>query len=90
MYIYIYIYICYIYVIYIYIYIVYIYTNFPVNVIVRLPLRHPRNCDSQGQKTLLAPSTDNETRNYDRECSNHHPSQSTLKLKRLNRSKMKW
>ena len=80
-------YICYI---YIYIYIVYIYTNFPVNVIVRLPLRHPRNCDSQGQKTLLAPSTDNETRNYDRECSNHHPSQSTLKLKRLNRSKMKW
>ena len=27
-----------------------------------------------GQETFLAPSTDKQTCNYDRECSNHHPS----------------
>ena len=64
-----------------------IYTNLPVNVIVRLP--HPRSGDSQGQETFLAPSADNQTRNYDIECSNHHPSLSTLKPKGLSRSKMK-
>ena len=38
--------------------------NLPVNAIVRLP--HPRSGDSKGQETFLAPSTDKETRNYDR------------------------
>ena len=70
-----------------YIYI-YVYTNLPVNVIVRLP--HPRSGDSQGQETFLAPSADKQTRNYDTECSNHHPSLSTLRPKGFSRSKMKW
>ena len=65
-----------------------IYTNLPVNVTARLP--HPRSRDNQGQETFLAPSTDKQTRNYDIECSNHHPSLSTLKPKGLSRSKMKW
>ena len=75
--------------IYIYIYI-YIYknTNLTVNALVRLP--HPRSEDSQGQETFLAPSADKQTRNYDTECSNHHPSLSTLRPKRLSRSMMKW
>ena len=51
-------------------------TNLPVSDIVRLP--HPWSGDSQGQETFLAPSTDKQTRNYDTECSNHHPSVSTL------------
>ena len=55
----------------VYIYI-YIYTNLPVNAIVRLP--HPRSGDSQGQETFLASSAGKKTRNYDTECSNHHPS----------------
>ena len=42
-----------------------------VNATVRLP--HPRNADIQGQETFLAPSADKQTRNYDTECSNHHP-----------------
>ena len=50
----------------------YVYTNLPVSDIVRLP--HPRSRDSQGQETFLAPSSDKQTRNYDTECSNHHPS----------------
>ena len=45
--------------------------NLLVNAIIRLP--HPRNRDSQGQETFLAPSADNQTNNYDAECSNHHP-----------------
>ena len=65
-----------------------IYTNLPVDVIVRLP--HPRSGDSQGQKTFLAPSADKQARKYDIECSNHHPSPSTLRPKGLNCSKMKW
>ena len=65
-----------------------IYRNLPVNVIVRLP--HPRSGDSQGQETFLAPSADKQTCNYDIECSNHHPSLSTLRPKGLSRSKMKW
>ena len=65
-----YIYLC----VYIYIYIcVYIHTNLPVNFEVKLP--HPW---SQGQETFLAPSADNQTRNYDTECSNHHLSISAL------------
>ena len=39
-------------------------------------LPHPWIGDSQGQKTFSTPSTDNPTRKYDTECSNHHPSQS--------------
>ena len=59
-----------------YIYI-YTHTNLPVDVIVRLP--HPWSGDRQGQETFLAPSADKQTRNYDTECSNHHPSLSTLR-----------
>ena len=40
-----------------------IYTNLPVNAIVRP--HHPWSGDSQGQETLLAPSADKQTRNYD-------------------------
>ena len=65
-----------------------IYTNLPVNTIARLS--HPQRGDSQDQETFLAPSSDKQTRNYDTECSNHHPSLSTLRSKGLNRSKMKW
>ena len=61
---------------YIYIY-KYIYINLPVNAIACLP--HPRSGDSQSQETFLAPSADKQTRNYDTECSNHHPSPSTLR-----------
>ena len=54
----------------------------------RLP--HPQGGDSQGQETFLASSADKQTRNYDIECSNHHPSLSTLRPKGLSHSKMKW
>ena len=75
--------------VYIYIYIyIYIYTNLPVNVIVRQP--HPWSGDSQGQETFLTSSADKQTHNYDTECSNHHPSLSTLRSQGLDRSKMKW
>ena len=37
---------------------------------------------------FLAPSTVNQTRNYETDCSNHHPSLSTLRSKGLSRSKM--
>ena len=75
--------------IYIVIYIyIYIYTNLPVNAIVRL--LHPRSGDSQDQETFLAPPADKQTRNYGTECSNHHPSLSTLSPKGLSHSKMKW
>ena len=65
-----------------------IHTNLPVDVLVRLP--HPRNGNSQGQKTFLAPSADKQIGNYDIDCSNHHPSLSTLIPKGLKCSKMKW
>ena len=65
-----------------------IYKNFPVDVILILP--HLHSGDSQGKETFLAPSVNNQTRNFDRECSNHHPSLSTLRSKGLSRSKMKW
>ena len=71
--------------IYMYMYL-HIYANVPVNVIVKLP--HPRSGDSQ--ETFLAPSADNQTRNYDTECSNHHLPLSILRSKGLSRSKMKW
>ena len=54
----------------------YIYTNLTLDVSVRL--FHPRSGDSQSQETFLALSTDKETQNYDKECSNHHTSLSTL------------
>ena len=74
--------------IYIYIYI-YIYTNLPVNAVVGLP--YPPSGDSQSQETFLSPTADKQTSNYDKECSNHHPSLSALRLrsKGLSRSKMK-
>ena len=65
-----------------------IYTNLPVNAIVRLP--HPRRGDRQDQETFLAPAADKQTRNCDTERWNHHPSQTTLRSKGLNCSKMKW
>ena len=74
--------------IYTYIYKYIIYINLPVDVIVRLP--HPCSGDSQGQETFLVPSADKQTRNYDIECSNHHPFLSTLRPKGLSHSKMKW
>ena len=48
-----------------------------------------RSSDSQDQETFLAPSADKQTCNYDKECSNHHPSLSTLGSKGLSHSKMK-
>ena len=62
--------------------------NVPVNAIVRLP--DPLNGYSQGQETFLASCADNQTHSYNIDCSNHHPSLSTLMSKRLSRSKMKW
>ena len=50
---------------------IYIHTNLSVNVIVRQA--HSRSGDSQGKKTFLTPSADKQSRNYDIECSNHHP-----------------
>ena len=64
-----------------------IYRNLARDVIVRLP--HFRIGDNQCEETFLAPSADNQTRNYDIECSNHHPSLSNLRPKGLSRSKMK-
>ena len=59
-----------------------------MDVIVRL--LHSWSGDSRRQETFLAPSPDKQTRNYDIECSNHHPSLSTLRPKGLSRSEMKW
>ena len=74
----------YAYILYIYIY---IYKNFYViyknvniknktfifkRVVFRLP--YPRSGDSQGQETFLVPPAFKQTRNYDTEYSNHHPS----------------
>ena len=76
--------------IYIYIYICryFCYTNLPVNAMVTLP--HPRSRDRRGQERFLAPSADKQTCIYDTECSNHHPSLSTLRSKGLSHSKVKW
>ena len=65
-----------------------IYTNLPMNAIVRLP--HPRSGYSQSHETLLVPSGDKQTRNYDKQCSNHHLLLSTLCSKGLSCSKMKY
>ena len=45
----------------------YVHTNIPVNVIVRIA--HPRSGHRQGQETILAPSADNQSHNYDTERS---------------------
>ena len=63
------------------------YTNIPVDVIVRLP--RPWSGDSQNQEKFLAPSADKQTRNYDIECSNHHPSLSTLRPEAFSHSNIK-
>ena len=63
-------------------------TNILVHVMVRLA--HPRSGDSQKQERFLAPSADKKTSNYDKECSNRHPSLSTLCEKGLSRNKIKW
>ena len=82
--IYAYIYLRYTYIyIYIYIYI----TTLPVSVIVRLP--YPRSRYSQGHKTFLAPSADNQTGKYDTEYSKHRPFLSTLTSEGLSCNKMK-
>ena len=65
-----------------------IHINFPVDVIVRIP--HLRIGNSQGPDTFVGPSSEKKTCNYDIECSNHHPSFSTLSPKWLSHSKMKW
>ena len=62
--------------------------NLPMDLIVRLP--HPWSGDSQSQETVLALSAEKQIRNFDIECSNHHPSLSTLRPKGLSRSKIKW
>ena len=46
--------------------------------------------DSQGQETFSEPTADNQSCNYDTECSNHHPSLPTLRSKELSQIKMKW
>ena len=63
----------------------YMYTIY-THTYIRLP--HPWSGDNRGQETFLAPSADNQTRNCDTDCSNHHPSLSTLRSKGLSRSKM--
>ena len=63
-------------------------TNLPMDVLFRLP--HPRSGHSHGQETFLAPSADKETCNYDKDCSNQHPSLLTLRPKWLSHGKMKW
>ena len=45
------------------------------------PSSDPRSGDSQDQETFLAPYPDKQPRNFDTECSNHHPSLSTLRSK---------
>ena len=64
-----------------------IYKNLPANAIVRLPYPQSRG---PGPGKVLALSADNQTRKYDTECWNHHSSQSTLRSKRLGRSKIIW
>ena len=65
---------------------IYIYTNLPGNAIVR----STRSGDNQGQETFLVHSAGKQTRKYDTECSNHHPSLSTLRPKAVSHSEMKW
>ena len=73
--------------IYIYIYIYKFTSKYHSQNALSLEWRQPR---PENVFTFLAPSADKETRNYDTECSNHHPSLSTLRSKGLSRFKMKW
>ena len=57
---------------------------------VRVTQPYPQSRDSQGKDTVLASSAGKKTCNYDTECSNRHPSLSTLKPKGQGLSKMKW
>ena len=59
-----------------------------MDVIARLP--DTWSGDTHDQETFLASYAEEEIQNYDTECSNHHPSLSTLRLKGLSLSKMKW
>ena len=65
-----------------------IYKNLTADDIMRVA--HPRRRDSKGSERFLAPSADKQTRNYATEWSNHHPSLSTPKPKRLIHSKVIW
>ena len=65
-----------------------IHTILPVDVIVRL--YHSPTGNSHGLETFSATSADKPTRNYDIECSKHHPWLSTQRPKGLSRSKTKW
>lgn len=58
-----------------------------VNATVRLT--NPWSGGDQGQETFLSLFTNNTTRNYDAECSNHHPYLSGLRSKWPGRNKMK-
>ena len=53
-------------------------------------LFHTRDGDSQSQEKFIAHFAEERTHKYDIECSNLYPSLSTLKLKGLTCSKMKW
>ena len=64
------------------------YTNLPLNSIIRLP--HLRSGDIQGQEPFLALSAENRTCDYDTKCSNYYTSVSSLRVKGLSRSNMKW
>ena len=44
---------------------------------------YPRRGDSMVMETFLAPSADNQTRNYDTDCSNHHPLSINTKVYRI-------
>ena len=59
----------------------YVHKNLPLNVLLTLP--HSWCGESHGQETFLGTSADNQIRDCDKECSNHHPSLSTLRSKGL-------
>ena len=65
-----------------------IYTDLPANVTVRLT--YPQIKDIQGQEMISAPFPDNQTQNYDTDCSNHRTWLSTLKPKGLSHSRAKY
>ena len=58
----------------------YIYTHIYLTASAIFRLLHPPSEDSQGQETVLATSADNQTHIYNTECSNHHPTLSTLEI----------
>ena len=58
-----------------------LYTNLAVSATVRLAA--PCSRDSQGQETFLATSVDNQTCNYDTDCSIHHLSPISTNFKEI-------